>query len=69
MVDSNPEDDKAKSEMVKTLELSMSANDKKVKLLDLMVKLAMHREKLRPKESVARDVANFTFEDLKDVAG
>jgi len=29
----------------------------------------VHREKLRPKESVARDVANFTFEDLKDVAG
>jgi hypothetical protein len=47
MVKCNPEDDKAKSEMVKSLQLSMDSNDKKVKLLENMIKLAVHKDKLK----------------------
>jgi len=66
-VDSDPADDKSKSEMVKCLELSMGANDKKVKLLDLMVKLAMHRDKINPKSSKGDLVGELTFEDFTNV--
>lgn len=64
MIDVDPADDKAKAEMVKCLELSMSANDKKVKLLDLMVKLAMHRDKLAPSSSKALSAEDLKFEDF-----
>ena len=59
--------DKAKSEMVKCLELSMGANDKKVKLLDLMVKLAMHRDKLFPKSAKGESLEDLKFEDFTNV--
>lgn len=67
MVDVDPSDDKAKSEMVKCLELSMGANDKKVKLLDLMVKLAMHRDKLFPKSVKGESLEDLKFEDFTNV--
>lgn len=67
MIGVDPSDDKAKSEMVKCLELSMSANDKKVKLLDLMVKLTMHREKISPKASKDVSAENLKFEDFTNV--
>jgi hypothetical protein len=62
MVDTNPEDDKSKSEMVKSLELSMSANDKKVKILDMMVKLTA--QELRQKGSTNK-TEDISFESLK----
>tara|TARA_R110000744_G_scaffold47421_2_gene104421 strand:+ start:164 stop:511 length:348 start_codon:yes stop_codon:yes gene_type:complete len=62
MVDSNPEDDKAKTEMVKCLDISLHANERKVKLLDSMIKLAMHQDKITP--SKAKDAEDLSFEDL-----
>lgn len=39
MVKENPMDDKAKAEMSKALDLAQGANDKVVKILDLMLKM------------------------------
>jgi len=39
MVADNPLDDKAKAEMSKALDLAQGANDKVVKILDLMLKM------------------------------
>lgn len=41
MVASNHEDDKSKAEMSKALELSQDANNKIVKVLELMLKMTM----------------------------
>jgi hypothetical protein len=59
LVESNPEDDKAKTEMTKSLELSQDANTKIVKVLELMLKMtqAELKENKAPEE--------FSFEDLK----
>ena len=65
MVDSDPEDDKAKSEMIRALDLSMAANDKKVKLLDLLIKLAIHQDKTRPGEIENIRPEDLTFEQIK----
>jgi len=62
MVDTNPEDDKSKSEMVKSLDLSMQANDKKVKILDMMVK--MTATELRQKGGAEKS-EDISFESLK----
>lgn len=67
MVDSDPEDDRAKSEMVKTLELSMAANNKKVKMLDLMIKLAIHQDK--DTGSSSSSVDDLSFEEIKALSG
>ena len=59
LVQANPEDDKAKAEMTKSLELSQDANTKIVKVLELMLKMtqAEMKENQAPEE--------FSFEDLK----
>ena len=67
MVDSDPEDDKAKSEMMRVLDLSMAANDKKVKLLDLLVKMSMHQDKTRPNERDMRP-EDLSFEEIKSTS-
>tara|TARA_R110000765_G_scaffold361760_2_gene451943 strand:- start:229 stop:564 length:336 start_codon:yes stop_codon:yes gene_type:complete len=64
MVDLDPADDKAKTEMVKCLDISLHANERKVKLLDSMIKLAMHQDKLNPIKSES-SVENITFDDIK----
>lgn len=63
MVDLDPADDKAKTEMVKCLDISLHANERKVKLLDSMIKLAMHQDKLSPIKAEA--IENITFDDIK----
>ena len=63
MINSDPDDDKAKSEMVKCLDLSLHANERKVKLLDSMIRLAMHQDKI-PKTS-AESIENLSFDDIK----
>ena len=63
MVDLDPADDKAKTEMVKCLDISLHANERKVKLLDSMIRLAMHQDKL-PK-SAAENIENISFDDIK----
>ena len=68
MVDSDPEDDKAKSEMIRALDLSMAANDKKVKLLDLLVKLSIHQDKTRPAERESINPEDLSFEEIKSAS-
>jgi hypothetical protein len=67
MVDANPEDDKSKSEMIKALELSMEANNRKIKMLDTMVKLAIHRDKTQPAKATEKELDKLSFEDFNQV--
>jgi hypothetical protein len=69
MVDSNPEDDRAKSEMIKALDLSMTANNKKVKMLDLMVKLAMYEDKAGNRTLANVPAESLSFEEIKALKG
>ena len=58
MVENNPEDDKAKTEMSKALDLAQSSNDKVVKLLDLMLKMTQAEMKDKGNDE-------FSFEELQ----
>ena len=58
MVENNPEDDKAKAEMSKALDLAQSSNDKVVRLLDLMLKMTQ----IEMKEKKGDE---FSFEELQ----
>jgi hypothetical protein len=57
LVNKNPEDDKAKAEMTKALDLAQNANDKVVKLLALMLKMTEAEMKDKKTDS-------FSFEEL-----
>tara|TARA_R110000851_G_scaffold2544_8_gene10313 strand:+ start:1276 stop:1611 length:336 start_codon:yes stop_codon:yes gene_type:complete len=63
-VDSDPMDDKSKSEMIKALQLSMDANDKKVKLLDMMTKLSIQQDKDKAAKG-KEGLENLSFDDFK----
>ena len=58
MVDDNPLDDKAKTEMSKALDLAQGANDKVVKILDLMLKMTQAEMK------TSKTTDPMSFEDL-----
>lgn len=58
MVIDNPLDDKAKQEMSKALDLAQGANDKVVKILDLMLKMTQAEMK------VTKPTDPMSFEDL-----
>jgi len=58
MVANNPLDDKAKAEMSKALDLAQGANDKVVKVLDLMLKMTQAEMRTTKKTE------NLSFEDL-----
>lgn len=58
MVADNPLDDKAKAEMSKALDLAQGANDKVVKILDLMLKMTQAEMKNTKKSDP------MSFEDL-----
>ena len=58
MVDDNPLDDKAKTEMSKALDLAQGANDKVVKILDLMLKMTQAEMK------TTKTTDPMSFEDL-----
>ena len=62
LVNSNPEDDKAKAEMIHALGLSQDANDKIVKILDMMIKMTQSEQKIEADKSAP--VENLSFEDL-----
>jgi len=66
VVKNNPEDDRAKVEMLKSLQLSMDANDRKLKLVETMLKLQMQREKLHadPK-AVKKSIKDMSFDDFQ----
>lgn len=58
MVEGNPDDDKAKAEMIHSLNLSMDANDKIVKILEMMIKMTQSELKTPKSDSIS-------FEDLR----
>jgi len=58
MVADNPLDDKAKAEMSKALDLAQGANDKVVKILDLMLKMTQAEMKTQ------KTTDPMSFEDL-----
>tara|TARA_R100001082_G_scaffold75339_1_gene43604 strand:- start:3007 stop:3321 length:315 start_codon:yes stop_codon:yes gene_type:complete len=58
MVADNPLDDKAKQEMSKALDLAQGANDKVVKILDLMLKMTQAEMKTK------KAIDPMSFEDL-----
>jgi len=58
MVADNPLDDKAKAEMSKALDLAQGANDKVVKILDLMLKMTQAEMK------TTKTTDPMSFEDL-----
>ena len=60
MVADNPLDDKAKAEMTKALDLAQGANDKVVKVIDLMLK--MTQVEMKAKKSPTP--THLSFEDL-----
>ena len=47
LVNTNPEDDKSKAELVHALGLSMDSNDKIVKILDMMIKMTQNEQKIQ----------------------
>jgi len=59
MVGDNPLDDKAKAEMSKALDLAQAANDKVVKILDLMLKMTQAEMKTKNAKPT-----QLSFEDL-----
>jgi|TARA_R100000005_G_C4980623_1_gene190499 hypothetical protein len=59
MVGDNPLDDKAKAEMSKALDLAQAANDKVVKILDLMLKMTQAEMKTKTAKPT-----QLSFEDL-----
>ena len=60
MVADNPLDDKAKAEMSKALDLAQGANDKVVKVIDLMLKMTQAEMKTKKSSSTTQ----LSFEDL-----
>ena len=63
LIDSNPEDDKAKTEMIHALGLTQDANDKIVKILDMMIKMTQSQERLEADKT--KPIESLSFEDLK----
>jgi predicted transcriptional regulator len=59
MVADNPLDDKAKAEMSKALDLAQGANDKVVKVIDLMLKMTQAEMKTQKSSPT-----QLSFEDL-----
>jgi len=59
LVDDNPLDDKAKSELSKALALVQSSNDKAVKILEIMSKLIIAKNSKQPVKT-----SKITFNDL-----
>lgn len=62
MVESNPEDYKAKTEMNKALQLSQDSNDKVVRILDMMLKMTQVEMKTSPAKPQDDKI---TFESLR----
>ena len=63
MVESNPDDHKAKTEMNKALQLSQDSNDKVVRILDMMLKMTQTEMKTTPQKG---NTDSITFASLRD---
>ena len=64
IINLNPEDDKAKAEMIHALGLSQDANDKIVKILDMMIKMTQSEQKLEGVKP-EKETESLTFENLR----
>tara|TARA_R100000008_G_scaffold20079_1_gene10439 strand:- start:1242 stop:1577 length:336 start_codon:yes stop_codon:yes gene_type:complete len=64
LVTANPEDDKAKAEMIHALGLSQDANDKIVKVLDMMIKMTQNEQRLEQASTPVK-AESLSFEDLR----
>jgi hypothetical protein len=42
----------------------MEANNRKLKMLDTMVKLAIHKDKTQPAKNADRELSDLSFEDF-----
>tara|TARA_R110000824_G_scaffold142699_1_gene309941 strand:- start:931 stop:1257 length:327 start_codon:yes stop_codon:yes gene_type:complete len=63
MVESNPDDHKAKTEMNKALQLSQDSNDKVVRILDMMLKMTQTEMKTAPQKG---NTDELTFASLRN---
>ena len=62
-VEIDPEDDRSKSELVKSLQLSMASNDRKLKVLEMMMKFLADDNKNIPK--ALKKVEEMSFDSVK----
>tara|TARA_R110000737_G_scaffold51087_2_gene72223 strand:+ start:74 stop:412 length:339 start_codon:yes stop_codon:yes gene_type:complete len=69
MVETDISDDKSKAEMNKSLQLSQDANDKVVKVLDMMIKLKQSQIKATPKSSSSTEEESFSFDNWDNKSG
>ena len=65
IVESNPEDDRAKSEMVKCLDIYTSTQNTKMKALDSLIKIRVHLDKTPAPDKKAENLEMLSFDDLK----
>jgi hypothetical protein len=63
LIDVDSTDDKAKAEMIHALGLSQDANDKIVKILEMMIKMTQTEQKAE----TPKDGSNVSFEDFRKV--
>lgn len=63
LIDVDATDDKAKAEMVHALGLTQDANDKIVKILEMMIKMTQSEQKSHTGSSKSGE--NISFEDLR----
>jgi hemerythrin superfamily protein len=62
MVETDVSDDKSKTEMNKSLQLSQDANDKVVKVLDMMIKLKQSEIKATSQSDAKKEKDSFSFD-------
>ena len=65
LVEANPDDMKAKTEMVKCLEIYTNTQNTKMKALDSLVKIRVHLDKTPAQDSKAENLELLSFDDLK----
>jgi|TARA_R100000482_G_C5130345_1_gene151452 hypothetical protein len=65
IVDVNPDDDKAKAEMVKCLEIYIGAQNNKMKALDSLIKIRVHLDKTPAPDPKAENLELLSFDELK----
>jgi len=65
MVESNPDDDRAKGEMLNALSLSIQTNDKQLKVLEAMIR--MRRDNIQKSKNIETLSDDVSFDSIKDL--
>jgi len=65
MVETNPDDDRAKGEMLNALSLSIQSNDKQLKVLEAMIR--MRRDILQKSKTPGSVSEEVSFDSIKDL--